>query len=253
MAAASKMYVKGMFQRFSYLAAWLPNTTLRLGDVGLQRGQEFKQMTTLGDLGISFRVRTGASPVDFTYTSQSGVSVKPKVAAQAGAGAMLPSAQAGISIEFSEDGAFLFHAVGCSVDEIEDKEALGRAVIAAIKAGNWNSDWGVVDTLVRADSATIVVSNSHKAALELSAKAPVAPANLASLDAGLSVSSQSGDIIQFIAAKGLAPLFRLSRAKQSLLASLLGSSGAITFGGSGGEAAGEPVPEGDVFEAVAPD
>jgi len=252
MAAASKMYVKGMFQRFSYLAAWLPNTTLRLGDVGLQRGQDFKRMTTLGDLGISFRVRTGASPVDFTYTSQSGVSVKPKVAAQATAGAMLPSAQAGISIEFSEDGAFLFHAIGCSVDEIEDKEALGQAVIAAIKAGNWKPEWGVVDTLVRADSATIVVSNSQQAALELSAKAPVAPANLASLDAGLSVSSQSGDIVQFIAAKGLAPLFRLSRAKQSLLASLLGS-GAITFGGTGGEEAEEPVPAGDLFEAVAPD
>jgi hypothetical protein len=187
-------------------------------------------MTTLKDLKVPFKVRAGSSSGDFTYTSKSGVNIKTKAEGQVAVGTTLPVAQAGISIEFSEEGAFLFQAVGCSVDEIEDKVALGRAIISLIGKDIWDGDWGVVDTLVRAKSATIVVSNSHTAALELTAKAPLAVTNLANLDTGLSVNFQKGDMIRFIAAQGLAPLFKLSRAKRSLLERLFGLSRPLTFG-----------------------
>jgi hypothetical protein len=207
-------------------------------------------MTTLKDLKIPFKVRTGSSSGDFTYTSKSGVSMKTKAEGQVAVGTTLPVAQAGISIEFSEEGAFLFQAVGCSVDEIEDKVALGRAIIGLIGKGTWDGDWGVVDTLVRAKSATIVVSNSHSAAIELTAKAPIAVANLANLTTGLSVNVQKGDMIRFIAAKGLAPLFNLSRAKLSLLDRLFGLSRPITFGKfAPAVAAPSPIAVGGVFRA----
>lgn len=246
MGSASKLYLKGIYNRFSYLATWLPNANLRLGDVGLQQGDAFKQMTTLTDLGIPFRMRKGANTIDFTYTSESGVTVKTKAAGEVAAGTSLPLGQAGISIQFSREGAFLFQAVGCSIEEIDDKVALGQAVIKLVKNETWNPSWAVVDMLVRADTATIMVSNSGFAGLDLTAKAPVAVANLANVDTGLSVSSQTGDIIRFIAAKGLAPLFRLSKMKQSFL------SGIFTFGGPVQEAPASEV-EDNPLEVVAPE
>ncbi len=252
MTAASKLYLKEIYQRFSYLAAWLPNINLRLGDVGVLQGEQFKQMTTLKALGVPFETRTSTSTIDFTYTSQSGVTLKTKVNGEVAIGTTLPATQAGISMQFSKEGAFLFQAVKCRVDEIEDKDAVGKVVVKLLKEGTWNRDWGVVDTLVRAGSATIVVSNSQVASLELTANAPVAVANPANLGIGLSVNSQSGDIIQFIAAKGLAPLFKLSRVKQSFLSTLLGGPRPVTFGGPSPEEPTKSIFEGNPLEAVAP-
>jgi hypothetical protein len=231
MESASKSYVQGIWQRFSYLATWLPNTRLQLGDIGVQEGEEFRRVTSLADLGVTFKVRSGADRVDFTYTSQSGVTIRTNAKGEVGVGTALPGAQAGISIEFGEAGAFLFQAMGCSVDEIEDKAAVGRAAIALFQQGQWQPQWRLVDTLVKADSATIVVSNSQNAALELSAKVPVTVADLANAEAGLAVNAQRGDVIRFIAARGLSPLFKLSRVKQSLLQRWFGGGGPITFGG----------------------
>jgi hypothetical protein len=36
-------YLHEMHQRFGYLATWLPNAKLELGDVGVLRGEEFRQ------------------------------------------------------------------------------------------------------------------------------------------------------------------------------------------------------------------
>ncbi len=253
MADASNLYVKSIYDKFSYLATWLPNTRLELGDVGIREGEFFKRMTSLKDMGASFNVRSGNSSVDFTYTSKSGVILKTKAAGEVAAGTTLPVAQAGILIDFSKEGAFLFQALGCLVDELDDKTGLGQAIIELHKKGNWDLNWAVVDTVVKANSATIVVSNSHNAALELTAKAPVAATNLANLDTGLTVNSQRGDVIRFLAINGLIPLFKLSRIKKSILSQLLGTRQPIYFGG---KAPADPahLPSGaGVLEAVTPD
>ncbi len=250
---AGKMYLKGVHQRFSHLGTWLPNANLRLGDVGFQKGEEFKQMTTLKDLGIPMTLRRGASRVDFTYTSQSGVKLQTKAKGVVAVGTTLPVAEAGIAIQFSQEGAFVFQAIGCIVDEIENKVELGDAVMKLIQQGKWEADWSVVDTIVKADCATILVSNSASSALELTAKTPVETTNLANLEAGFSVNSQSGDILRFIAEKGLTPLFKLSRVKKSFLPPWLGGSKPITFGGGIPEhAVAVPAVE-NVFESVAPE
>jgi hypothetical protein len=107
-----------------------------------------------------------------------------------------------------------------------------------------------VDTVVEASAATILVANSAGAALELAADAPLDAASLVRLDIGLAVNAQSGDMIHFVAAQGLTPLFRLSRAKSSLLGRLLKGSKAIVFGGPSGPGPG--VTE-EVLESVVPE
>jgi hypothetical protein len=231
MESARSEYLNGIYKRFQYLATWLPNTTVHIGDIGIQDENGFKRMGTLQELKVPFQVRRGEAKVDFTYTSESGVILKTKLAGEPALGTMLPLGEAGVSLQFSKEGAYLFQAVGCTIDEIEDKIALGRSVLKLYREHDWQEDWTVVDTVVSADSATIVVSNSANSALDLTAKGPVSLNSLANVDAGLSVCSQSGDVIRVIAERGLAPLFKLSRVKRSLVRSLLHSSKAIAFGG----------------------
>jgi hypothetical protein len=66
------------------------------------------------------------------------------------------------------------------------------------------------------------------------------------------ISAQRGDVIRFIAAKGLTPLFKISRVKKSLLASVFGGSKPITFGGVADTRSSRDPTE-DVFEHVAPE
>jgi len=245
----AKLYLREIYDAFSFMGTWLPNANLRLGDVGVLEGEAFKQITTLKDLGIPFKVREGEKKSDFTYTSKSGVRLKTKVAGEVAVGSTLPLANAGVSIQFEDEGAFLFQAAGCVTDEIGNRLEVGQAILKLLQAEIWKANWAVVSTLVHADSATIVVSNTGSAVLDLTAKAPLALANLANLDTGLSVSSQRGDLIRFIAAQGLSPLFKLSRAKHSLVAKFLGEPAEITFGGVGEEQ--EDLSEEEPLEIVA--
>ena len=219
--------------RFSYLATWLPNARLALGDVGVLQGEEFRQMTTLKQLGVPFVIRRGAASIDFNYTSASGVALQLKAKGKIAAGTSLPLAKAGIAVRFSKQGAFVFQVAGSKIHEIEDKAGVHRAIIGLYEQGRWQPGWAVVDTVVEADATTIMVANSNDAVIELAANAPVQVTDLVRLDAGFAVSSQSGDVIRFVAAKGLTPLFRLSRTKASLLSRLVGGSKAIVFGGPG--------------------
>ena len=252
MAGGSKLYLKEIYDRFSYLASWLPNVNMRLGDGGIQQGEEFKRITTLENINIPFEVRTSEHDIDFTYTSKSGVKSVTTLNGEVIPGMTVPVGQAGISIQFGNEGAFLFQAVNCSVEEVEDRLTLGNAIIRLFKLGQWDPGWGVVDTLVKSGTATIIVSNSRSAAIELTGKIPEVLANLTKLGGELTVSSQRGDIFRVIAAEGLTPLFRLSRIRQSLLSRLNIRSSPVKFGGPAPGAQGQP-DGGELLEAVTPD
>lgn len=254
MPEVSSIYVKEIYKRFEYLAAWLPNTKLKLGDVGFQKGGNFKRMTSLKELGLSFKVRSGKNPIDFSYTSQSGIFIKTKLAGEIIAGTTLPLNKAGLLINFSREGAFLFHANKCLVDEVEDRTSLGETLIDLYANNNWNINWSVVDTIVKASYVTIVVSNSNQGNLELTAKSPITGANLANVEAGLKINSQQGDIIRFLATQKLSPLFKLSRLKKSLLQTLIGSPQTIHFGGRQTKnKKSMPIIDEEVLEIVTPD
>jgi len=244
-------YVQGLYQRYGYLAAWLPNTRVALGDVGVLEGKLFKRKTSLGALGVKFKVRPGDKPLLFNDDTKSGFKIKPKAAVVTGPG--LPVEEAGLSIDFTSEGAFLFHAMDCYVDEIEDKVTIGKTLTLAYQRKEWELDWVVVDTLVRAGSTTILISNSRDAKLELKAKAGIDSLNLAKIDAGITVHAQRGDITKFLGEKGLTPLFRLSRFRRSWVEWLLGKPPTIHFGGTMERSVATTPPDDEVLEAAIPD
>jgi len=246
----SDLYVQGIYDRFSYFATWLPNTTIVLGDVGMKQGRYFQRVTSLEELKIPFKVRSGTVPIDFTYASQASINIQAEASGEVGMGVSPSLAKAGLSIEFAQEGAFLFQAVKCLVDEIEDKAALGRIIIDSYRAGTWDNNWAVIDTVVKAGSAIILISNSVNAQVELSAKATLLPGILADPNAGLAIRSQRGDITELLAKKGLTPLFRLSQVKNSIFA--LFKKEKITFGGKSSTGIADLSEVEEVWETLTP-
>lgn len=251
MLKPSDLYVQGIYDRFSYFATWLPNTSLVLGDVGIKHGRYFQRVTSLEELKIPFRVRPGTVPIDFTYSSQASIKIQAEASSQIGIGISPSLVQGGLSIEFAQEGAFLFQAVKCLVSEIEDKAKLGRVLIDCYKNGTWESNWAVIDTLVKADSATILISNSGSAQVELSAKMALPPGIFADPKAGLAIRSQRGDVTQLLAKKGLTPLFRLSQVKNSIFTLLKKEK--ITFGGKSFTGIADLSEAEEVWETLKPD
>jgi hypothetical protein len=165
--------------------------------------------------------------------------------------------EAEVVVEFEREGAFVFQAENCVQYEIEDKVALARSIADALDRNEWDSNWSVVDSVVQADSATILVANSRNARVELSAasRLPEVIEKLADLQLGLQVRAQRGDVTRFLAEKGLVPLFKLSRPCVPLLTRLSQTAKkSITFGGQVASDEGAQWPsESELWEALSPD
>ncbi len=252
--SAGDVYVKGIYDRYSHFATWLPNSPIMLGDVGILDGKYFKRATSLRELKIPFDVRSGAVPLEYSYSSQASVKVETGASGQVSAAGLPPLADAGITVEFGGEGAFVFQAAHCVVDEIENRLELAERVIRLFKQGKWDTDWAVVSTVVKAGNATILVSKSSGSQLQLSAAVDSsAIGSLADPKLGLKVRSERGEVLRFLAEPGITPMFNLSRIKRSLLKTLIGSKKSITFGGKTKTNASRLPEDEEKWEAVEPE
>lgn len=244
--STARRYTRQMYDRYKYLATWLPNTRIELGDVGTIDGDTFKRVTTLKDLQVQFDIRRGTDELDFSETSSSGV----ECSVGASSGTTPGTAEGSLAVKFAEEGAFVFRATGCRTHEIADKVSLGREVLSQCKAGLWDPKWRIVDTVVRAECSTIIVSRSKSASLSLGGGIPLLLANIATPEAKVAILGQSGDVLHMLATEGLTPLFTLIGVKQSWLSRLLGAS--PIFGGPGSDPPIDDVTDEDAFERESP-
>jgi hypothetical protein len=204
----------------NYWAAWLPTTRYELGDIGEFNGTLFEKVGSLAELGIPFRVAQDTAPSPLDFVSESGVSVNIKAAGETNtAFASVPQGSAGIKIDFGSQGAFVVECPETFEQAMAQPMALEQAILSAHKEGTWKGEWAVITRIVTAPSATILISNSSSAGLELSAKADLAAGvtDLGKADLGLSIKSQRGDILKSIGAKDVTPFFQVSKLKGSVI------------------------------------
>src|SRR5262249_53468912 len=107
MGSPVRLYQDEMYSNMGLFATWLPNDPVEVGDVGVLKEGRFTRLTSLAELNIQYRTRPAHATASLQYTSTEST----KVTASAGA-AVAPVAKAEIRIDFSRDGAFLFHAAG---------------------------------------------------------------------------------------------------------------------------------------------
>ena len=232
MATIAELYVRGVRKKFNnYYAAWPPTERFALGDVGILKRDLFTRVTQLKALGISFQTRSKPEPSPIDFVSESGVSIAFKAAGETRPDLpSIPTAEAGVGIEFGQEGAFLIKAPESFVSWIEDIATLQKQVRQAYLNGSWYPKWAAIVRLVTAPHATIMLSQSSQSKIELAAEGQVASGtvDLGEAHINFTVKSQRGDIFQTTGAKNVSLLFQLVRIESSYLG--LGFDVAVSAG-----------------------
>jgi len=217
-----ELYTKGIKRKLeNYWAAWLPGTHFAIGDIGTLNGYLFEKVGTLGELKLKYYAETDADPSPLDISSEAGVAVSLKAAGETNPSfTHIGAAEAGLKIEFGAQGAFILQAPEMFASEMGDRLNLRDQIIGAFDKGVWEKDWLVITRLLTATSATVLISRSSNASLELTAKANLsgAVAALGNADAGITVKYQQGDTVSMIGGKNVTPLFQLSRLKTGFFA-----------------------------------
>jgi hypothetical protein len=219
MASPVKTYQTEMHTNLGFYATWLPGDPIEIGDAGEVVDGRFRRRATLADLGIAFTVGDVGSAHDMRYTSKQGTKLTPDAASD-----VAGVARVEIDIDFSAEGAFVFHASGMRARRLQNLPKVGPQVLAAYDQGRWERHWLLVEALYAADCATIVVSQDSAASLTLAAKveAPLPALSLANPKAGLEVVASRGQLVHVVGERNLHPLFTCFRVRRSLF-------GASTF------------------------
>lgn len=215
--SAFRRYLDGVHDKFGYLATWLPDEALRLGDVGELQGLRFYPRTTLSALGISFQSRCGQGKADWDHTSGRDVSIEVAGNAVSASTGVTP-AGGGAVVRLASRGAFAFQALACRTEAIEDMAHVASEVIYAYRAGAFPKDWVVIDRLVSAKGLALIISDSKTARVELTGTTAVGVMHsLADAQLGVQVHKWEGEVTKYVTRAHLTPMFGASRLSEHFL------------------------------------
>ena len=225
MKSIVKLYTAEMRKKYGEVyAAWKPGTHYELGDYGTLDGCIFTSLGNVKQLGLDFGVILDPSPTNENYKS-SGVSAT-KIAANGEAVASGGvNVATGFNIEFSNESSVFYEALNVYTNRIADIAKLGLDILNMYESDlpgangvKWQKDYVVITELDTADSATIIISNSKNAKIELHASANIGTANLNIADPKLGWSStfDIGLESKTIANAGATPLFKLRGIRKKL-------------------------------------
>jgi hypothetical protein len=216
-----EIYLREIYGALGYMATWLPSEQLDAGDVGrFERNGRFRRETTLAALGVVATVAPGTATAVVKHHSAGGVSVNFKAAGDSPlANSLLSKAEAGFLVELGREHAIFFEAVGCTHERVVDVEDVGIEILARVGASLWKRDYFVITEVIRAASATILVSQGANARFEASVSAPAGPGLLSVGDAklGLLVKHSSSLGVELAAQTALTPLFTAYHIHKTLL------------------------------------
>ena len=244
-----EQYTEELHREFGYLAAWLPNSKIELGDVGTLHRDRFERLTSLRDLGVAFTTSTSPSLRELDYASAGQVDVRfgglavadpphpgrsdamiaegmglnadttrdsdldPRPTA---AVATSPALGSMVTVQFHRAYSVFLEAVDVEIRAVADHAALEAALRRLVQNDSWRREYCVITEVVLTGSAVILVSSQAGGRVDFSASAHVqgGPLALARAAAGLKLLSTSGVAVKLVAPEGLTPLFRASRLRR---------------------------------------
>ena len=207
-----QFYLKHMAKQTGYRATWEPNRPLFVGAVGKLEEGVFTIFSNLEKEGIVPEVVEDESEGFWDYTSNESVGVGIKLAGQAPiAGSVLTEADAGFTLDFKSQDAVVFQADKTLTHQIVNMGAIEKQIIEKYRNDDWPKDWLVINQLIEAESATIIISNSSNNQIDLKAAANIGTTNLKLTDAslGLHVVRERGSSFKILAKNGITPLYRV--------------------------------------------
>ena len=213
---AEYAYVKGMDKALGYLASWLPTTDVHVGDVGRFDGPTFVPTSSLEAFGMKFKVKSDTSAGDMQASVGRGIKLTAKAKGQVlDIAPSIPSAKAGVVVNFASSNSSILSASGCVQDQIEDQEELRETLLDLYDRWDWDKKLVVVTHVVRAKRTTILISEKGEAQFDLTASGDIAPGgvDIGKLSVGFSLASTFNSSYSFIGRSNMTPLFRAVQVK----------------------------------------
>lgn len=217
MGSPVKTYQTEMHENFGFFATWLPGDPIEVGDVGVFEDGRFRREARLGDFHIPCKVEVANSASDVQFTSRNGVQVSTRGGASAATVGELR-----MSVQFTGNGAFLFHASGLHLHRLSNRPEVTAAVLGLYEHRRWKREWLIVEAVHTAARTTVLISEDRAAKVELAAKSeiPVPIASLAAPEAKIQVTASEGKVFQSIGANNLHPLYACLRVKDPFFGSV---------------------------------
>lgn len=212
------LYKTNLKEHFQYHATWLPSRPIEIGQVGMLHDKVFTPYTSLEKLGIEAVVKTKTSEDSLSYTSEGSVAFTTKLSGQMppDVSAGLAEADAGIVVELNKENAIVFKIKGFDTHQIENLAEVEEAVLKLYGTNAWKGKYVIITEVIEARSATILISNSSNAKLELKANAKVQADKIDIADAALELTPvrKSGLSTEIIAEGGITPLYKIMGIKR---------------------------------------
>lgn len=210
---ASTIYVKELRDFFRYIPTWLPTTPLSLGDIGIFQNNEFIPISNVSELNIDFSTIHSENGVDLHYSSEGIEIINNENLTKLESDHDINKIS--LSIKFPRENAILFSANGIFTSRIKNQITLGKKVLSLNQKNKWNLRWIIITELLQAECATILISNSKNAEIELSVIGAFGSGIVDIADSKLNfkVKNSKNLSTKIISQKSLTPLFRASRLK----------------------------------------
>jgi hypothetical protein len=212
-------YLKSLYKKtHGYRPTWLPNTPIKIGDVGILEDDVFIKESTLNEHGIYFEVAISESDATIDFSSECGITLKTKLEGKIDPSATsLGKADAGFIIEFNDENGFIFKAKGSRTSVISNLGAVKREVLRRFNEGNWAKNWVIISELIEAKSATILLSGQAGSKVELKAQGDLNVSTMDIADASLNLKLESGQTLAatILGQQKITPLYRIIGVKQS--------------------------------------
>jgi hypothetical protein len=210
---AAAHYLKEIKKKsVGYRPTWEPNKTLQIGDVGKLEDGVFVKWDSLEKMGIPIEVqhdeREGGV---FDLTTENGVNVHAKAAGKVDPKVpSLGEMDAGFGVEFKKQNAILFKVEGYLTHQIGNLGSIAAEVLKRYKNGSWDEDYVIINELIEAKKATIMMSSEGGVTVGLKAKGNVGGKALSVADADVDTGVEnSGKLaINITGAAGITPLYR---------------------------------------------
>jgi hypothetical protein len=199
-------YALTVRRAFSLWPAWLPDSGIRVGDYGRLESGLFSAIGNLDQLAVKVEVARARAVNDHFFASKGF-----KHAATQLDGTLSTAASSTYArLEFNASFGVFVALRGCKEWRVRRSAKLAEQLAHGVRMGCIRRDTVVVNSVIEAKSAIIVISSKKGARLELRTALP-GPDLLSQLDGEIHIVGESDLAYRAVIQGSCTPLFRLSR------------------------------------------
>lgn len=220
MAQLEKVFFKTIFRNTGgFLPTWPLGRQVKLGDVVALRYRRMEYLGNLADPEIGIAVVPGEDIAgeDIKWQSKNSVNITTKLAGEAPMlNSALTKAEAGISLDFSRGGGFLFEPRGLRFNRIENLVTVRKQAIARLTSQMFGAlRIYIIKEVGILDSYALSISQSEDSILEVSAegKMELSVKDLANASLNLKIRRESQLDFSAVGAKGGTIFFKGEKLK----------------------------------------